>query len=79
MSLEKEFDYYLAHQAELVGKFRGKFIVIKGEKVLGAYDGELDAVRRTSVTEEMGTFLVQKCEPGSENYTRSFHSRISFA
>ena len=43
-ALEKEFEYYLAHQAELVAKFDGKFVVIKGNEVLGAYDSEIEAM-----------------------------------
>lgn len=77
--LEKEFEYYLDHQEELVKKYRGKFVVIKGCKVVGTYDTELEALSETSKTEELGTFLVQKCEPGSESYTHTFHSRVSFA
>lgn len=74
--LEKEFQYYVAHQDELVEKYKGKFIVIKGEKVLGAYDSESEAISQTSQKEEFGTFLVKKCEPGKESYTQTFHSRV---
>lgn len=78
-ALEKEFEYYLAHQAELVEKFDGKFIVIKGNEVLGAYDSEIEAIKETMKEHELGTFLVQKCEEGEESYTQTFHSRVSFA
>jgi hypothetical protein len=74
--LEKEFEFYLKHQAELVKKFNGKFLVIKGEKVVGAYDSEADAIKSGSQEFELGTFLVQKCEPGAESYTQTFHSRV---
>lgn len=78
-SLEKEFEYYLEHQDELVKKYDGKFIVIKGGEVIGEYDSPLEAVEETSKKYELGTFLVQKCEPGSESYTQTYHSRVSFA
>ena len=78
-SLEKEFDFYLQHQAELVSRYNGKVIVIKDGKVTGAYDDELEAVKQTSREHEIGTFLVQKCEAGTESYTQNFHSRVSFA
>ena len=77
--LEKEFDFYLDHQDDLVEEYNGKFIVIKGEEVLGAYDNELEAIEKTSENHELGTFLVQKCEPGSESYTQTYHSRVAFA
>ena len=76
--LENEFRYYLAHQNELVEKYNGKFIVIKDQKVIGAHDSEAEAVRKTAEQHELGTFLVQKCEPGSESYTQMYHSRVRF-
>ncbi len=77
--LEKEFKYYLEHQKELVKKYNGKFIVIKDCEVIGAFDSELEAVEKTAEKHELGTFLVQKCEPGSESYTQTYHSRVLFA
>lgn len=76
--LKPEFEYYLAHQKELIAKYPGQYVAIKGREVLGAYPTELGAIRETSKTHQLGTFLVQKCEPGDENYTRSFHSRVAF-
>jgi len=77
--LEKEFNYYLEYQDEFVKKYNGKFIVIKNCEVIGAFDSELEAVEKTAEKHELGTFLVQKCEPGSESYTQTYHSRVSFA
>ena len=77
--LEKEFQYYLDHQDELVAKHNGKFVVIKDCAVIGVYDTEFGAVTETQKSYPLGTFLVQKCEPGSENYTQTFHSRVIFA
>ena len=77
--LEKEFRYYLEHQDELVEKYNGKFIVIKNREVIGAFDSELEAIDKTAEKHELGTFLVQKCEPGRESYTQTYHSRVTFA
>jgi hypothetical protein len=78
-NLKKEFKYYLEHQDELVKKYNGKFIVIKNREVIGAFDSELEAIEKTAEKHELGTFLVQKCEPGSESYTQTYHSRVTFA
>lgn len=75
--LEKEFAYYKAHQEELVKKYQGKIVVIKGNKVIGVYDSELEAVTKTAETHEMGTFLVQKCDSGAEAYSQTYHSRVA--
>ncbi len=78
-TLEQEFDYYLAHQDELVGAYDGRVLAIKGCQVIGTFNTELEAVREVAKTHEIGTFLVQRCEPGEDAYTNYFHSRVSFA
>jgi len=77
-SLEKEFEYYLENQAELVKKYNGKYIVIKNQQVIGVFESEIEAVEKTVANHELGTFLVQKCEPGKESYTQTYHSRVVF-
>ena len=77
-ALQKEFDFYLAHQDELVGKYDGKCIVIKDDEVLGEYDDELTAVTETQKYHELGTFLVQRVSQGDTAYSQTFHSRVTF-
>jgi len=74
--LENEFKYYLEHQSELVEKYNGKFIVLKNEIVIGAYNSNREAYLETVKTEELGTFLIQHCTPGSESYSQTFHSQV---
>lgn len=77
--LEKEFQFYLDHQGEMVKEYDGKFIVIKGGKVLGAYDDELSAITETEKSEKLGTFLVQKVSEGDSAYRQTFQSRVVFS
>ena len=77
--LEKEFKFYIEHQDDLVAQYDGKFIVIKEGVVLGAYDDELAAITDTRKSQEIGTVLVQKVSPGSEEYSQTFHSRVIFS
>lgn len=77
--LKTEFDYYIAHQPELVEKYNGKVVVIQGEEVIGVYDDKITAITETQKTHALGSFLVQKVEPGTGAYTQSFHSRVAFA
>jgi hypothetical protein len=70
MRLLPEFEYFKKHQDELVQQYAGKFIVIKDQKVIGAYDTLAEAVFETEKAHELGTFLVQKCDPGVEAYTQ---------
>ena len=77
-SLEKEFQYYLDNQADLVSQYDGMVLVIKNQQVIGVFDTEIEAIEETKKDEELGTFLVQRCSPGEENHTATFHSRVAF-
>jgi hypothetical protein len=68
----------LFSQDKFVEQYNGKVIVLKNLHVLGAYDTLVEAVSKTSVEHELGTFLVQRCSPGTDDYTATFHSRFSF-
>lgn len=74
--LDKEFQYFQEHQDELVREYRGKYIVIKDQEVLGAYGSEMEAYQTTVQDHEAGTFLIQRVEPGEDAYTQTFHSRV---
>ena len=77
--LDQEFQYYKSHQDELVAKYHGKYIVVVGDQVEGAFEDELDAYLTTKKKHEVGTFLIQHCLPGAISYTQTFHSRVTFA
>lgn len=77
--LEKEFEYYLKNQDDLVEEYNGKFIVIKEQVVIAAYDSELEAQNETLKEHKLGTFLIQHCLPGEESHTATFHSRVVFS
>ena len=76
--LQREFEFYLSHQDEMVEKYDGKYIVIKDGAVIGDYDDELTAVTVTQKLHELGTFLVQKVSEGDAEYSQTFHSRVGF-
>ena len=76
-ALKKEYEYYLAHKAELDKQYSGKAIVIKGNAVIGAYPSRIEAVKETQGKHEPGTFLVQLCGPEGDK-PLVFHSRVAF-
>lgn len=76
--LEKEYKYFRENQEKLVNLYEGKIIVIKGVDVIGVYDSDKEAIEETTKEYELGTFLIQRCEPGQEVYTMTFHSGIKF-
>lgn len=76
--LEKEFQYYLDNQDKLVQQHNGKYLVIKGQEVVDAYDSDEEAYFGSQKKHELGTFLIQLCNKGDSAYTQKFHSRVSF-
>ncbi len=78
-ALMEEFDFYRAHQDDMVAKYDGKVVAIKDCKVLGAYDSYLDALENTSEQHEVGTFLLQRVSEGDADYTATFRSRVTFS
>jgi hypothetical protein len=77
--LLSEFNYYIEHQDELLTKHIGKVLLIKDHNVVGVYDSEIDAFEDAQKRYEAGTYLIQRCEPGPDSYTATFHSRVIFA
>ena len=78
-ALRDEFEYYLEHQAELAAKYQGRYLVIKGHRLLGDYTTADEAVRSTTPAHEPGTFLVQRCDADPESTKATFRSRVRFA
>jgi hypothetical protein len=66
---DTELRFFIAHQAELVKKYRNKYLVLKGESLLGVYDSPIEALVETKKHHELGTFMIQPCLPGPEAYT----------
>ncbi len=77
-SLRRELQYYIAHQEELVAKYNGQFIVLKGEAVEGVFDSELEALRYARKHHQPGSYMIQLVKPGKDSYTQTFHTRVSF-
>ena len=77
--LDTEYKYYLEHQQELLARYKGRFIVIKGNAVVGDYDSQAAAYLDSIKKYELGSFLIQECSDGISGYTQTYHSRVIFA
>ena len=71
---ESELKYFITNQADLVSKYDGKALVLRGEALVGVYDTPLDAYLAAQRQFEPGTFMIQPCSPGPEAYTVTIHS-----
>jgi len=66
---KEEFEYFINNQTELVEKYNGKILVIKGRKILGVYNTPIEVLNESIKDNEMGSFMIQPCSPGPEAYT----------
>jgi len=73
--LDREYKFYKQHQEELIKKYRGKVLVIRGDEITGVFDNEEEAYRDAKSKFELGSFLIQRCIPEKEGI-QSFHSRV---
>jgi hypothetical protein len=76
--LNNEFKYFRKHQQELVSKYEGKYIVIVGHEVVGAYVSEGEAYANSIKNYKPGSFLIQHCISGKDAYSQTFHTRVAF-
>lgn len=67
--LHDELQYFIDNQEALLKRYEGKVLVIKSQAVIGEYDSVIEAYLEVQETHELGTFLIQKCEPGPGAYT----------
>ncbi|MCK4312601.1 MAG: hypothetical protein KAW88_07690 [Candidatus Cloacimonetes bacterium] len=77
--LEREYDFYIKNLSALLKKYKGKYIVIVGEEVVGSYDTEIDAYTNSIKLYELGSFLIQYCIPEKKVQPQMFHSRAVFS
>ena len=68
----KDFNWFLNNYDNLFKQYGHKFLVIKDEHVLGAFDTVREALDNTH--EELGTFIVQECDGTREAYTNTIAS-----
>jgi len=73
--MRTQLDMYIERQNALVAEYNGKIIALKDGEVLGEYPTKTDALedmqRKRLVP---GEFMIIRCTPGDEEYTRHFHT-----
>lgn len=76
--LDKEYKFYRENQSDFIKKYKGKFLLIKGEQVVGAFDTREEAYNNAVQQYKLGTFLIQECIKDDKEVTQTFHSRVTF-
>ncbi len=64
--LQKEFHWYLANREALVKRYRGRYLVIAGQNVIGDFHSIGEAYRTITKTQKPGTFIIKFCIPAEE-------------
>lgn len=78
-NLNKNFDYYVEHQSELVKKYNGEYVVIVGQEVVGHFKTLDEAFNFANKKYQPGEFLLHQVGEGSENYTTTISRIGSYA
>ena len=60
--LKKEFNYYLENRDKLIKEYGNSYIVIKADRVMGAYETQDEALEETLKDHELGTFLMRRVD-----------------
>lgn len=75
---QDELAFFISHQDELVKKYEGRILAIRGTELLGVYNDALHAYLETAKKYEPGTFIIQPCQSGPEAYTVTISPVLSF-
>ena len=71
---DKNYEFFVSHFDELYSKYPEKYIVIKDQAVLNAYDSFDEAYSTTIISEELGTFIIQECTKNTDKSINHFFS-----
>ena len=71
-----DFTYFLENMGKLYQKYGHKFVVVKNQNILAAYDDFNKALEKILKTEEIGTFLIQECFDSKEKMVCHFQGNV---
>lgn len=70
----RDYQWFLKNYLTLFSKYGIAFLAIKNEAVLGTYSSYAEGVNTTSKSQEIGTFIIQKCNGDETAYTNYISS-----
>ena len=71
---EKDFEWFKENYEELFNNYGDSILVIKDKKVIGSHKSFREALDITLLTEQIGTFIIQKCDGTKSAYTSQIAS-----
>jgi hypothetical protein len=73
-----EFAFYKANQDKIVQEHLDKFVVIKNQQIRGYYSSEEEAFD-SMLDNELGTFMVKRCQKPGTDVLEYFNNTVAFA
>lgn len=73
----KDFEWFLSNYRKLFEQYGSSFLAIKNQQVIGVYRSYAEGVKETLKTQEIGSFIVQKCD-GSESAYTNYIASMNF-
>ena len=66
---DDELAFFVKNQQQLVERYSGKALVIKGNEIVAVHDTPLEAYLQVQRHQQLGTVMIQVCLPGPDAYT----------
>jgi len=73
-----EFTFYEANQGKIIQDHIDEFVVIKDRQIHGYYKSEEDAFD-SMIGNELGTFMVKRCQEPGTDVVKYFNNAVMFA
>lgn len=67
--MHEDYKWFLDNYGDLYNQYGETFLAIKNKTVIGIYRTYAEGVKNTSRTEDIGTFIIQKCGKDDSSYT----------
>jgi hypothetical protein len=77
--LQKNLDFYIKNQDEIVKRYDGRVLVLHKQQVAGDFDSLTDAYFTAKDRYAAGTFSIIKCSPGDKDYTVGYRTVHRFS
>lgn len=77
IALEKQYNYYMEHETELLEKFGGQYLVISDALEVSAFASKKEAYMYGADTYGLGNFLLQFCDYETAHTVHSINIRLA--
>lgn len=76
LALEKQYNFYLENESELLGKYENKYLVIAEDLSIYPFDNKKDAYYYGASRFGLGHFLLQHCNYDDAHTVHTVNFRV---